>query len=311
MKINLLFIASPREVVPILEEITKADFVADILVITKPPAPAGRGRELRDTPVKTKAEAMGLKVLCPDNLKDKKLLENIKNFSPHIGLCAAYGKIIPPELLKIPQKGILNIHPSLLPRWRGAAPVQRALEAGDKVTGVSFALMTEGLDDGPVVYAEKKEIGEKENAVELMENLMKTAAEVVDRVLWDYLKGSITPKPQEGEITYARKITKEEGKINWNMRAIEIYNKIRAFYPWPGTYTFLKDKLLKIHKANVLNRNTENYPGTIVDVSNHGIEVQCRDGILNILELQLEGKKKIGADEFIRGYKIEEGTRLG
>lgn len=307
---KILFFGSPEEVIPVLEKIVLL-FGQKVLVITKPPSPAGRGMKLKDTPVKVKAENMGLSVMCPSSLKEREFIEKIRDFSPDVGICAAYGKLVPPSILHIPEKGIINIHPSLLPRWRGAAPVQRAIENGDKYTGISFALMTEGLDDGPVLYQEKIVIQDNEDAPALMKKLMLRASEVLENVIEDYLAGKIKPVPQAGEITYAPKLKKEEGRIDWNLSSRTIFNKMRGFCPWPGIYTFWEKRLIKIWGALPLEENSGEKPGTVVKTDNEGIYVQCGEGILKIIELQMEGKRRMNADAFLRGNRLLRGNILG
>ncbi len=312
-KIRVVFYGSPAEAVPVLESLWKDGDVEVCLVVTKEDAPRGRGLKLQPTPVKTFAVEKGIPVLTPRKLSDREFINKIETLAPHVGVCAAFGRIVPVEVINAHQKGIVNIHPSLLPRWRGAAPVQRAIENGDTVTGVTFMLMTEGLDEGPILYQESTEIAPDETARELFQRLMNAAAERICYVIRAYMAGRLKPVPQEGDVSYARKVEKGEGLICWEEPARKIYNKLRAFTPWPGVYTVFQGKRLRIHRGSVVENVVVDCgrPGEIVKTASEGIDVQTGRGLFRITELQMEGRKRITADEFLRGYRIRKGDTLG
>jgi len=303
---RLLFFGSSVFSLSVLEALHKNHRV--IGVITQPDRPKGRGRRIAPTVVKLFAQKEGLFVLDPENL-DQKVLETLKGLLPDIIVVAAYGKILPSEYLKLAPLGAINVHPSLLPKYRGPSPIQWVLLKGEKETGVTTFLMDEGLDSGPILLQEKLPIQDEETYSSLLEKLSHLAARLTLKTLEEMGKGTLIPIPQDHQkACYTKKIDRSLALINWNRPAKEVWNKVRALEGWPCAYTFWQGKLLKIWRASLGEGRGE--PGTIIGLK-EGIEVACSEGSLIIKELQLEGGKRMGSSEFLRGHRLDLGERVG
>jgi len=277
-------------------------------VITQPDRPKGRGRKPAPTVVKLFAQKEGLFVLDPENL-NQKVLEILKGFSPEVLVVAAYGKILPSEYLNLATFGAINVHPSLLPKYRGPSPIQWVLLKGERETGVTTFLMDEGLDSGPILLQERVPIEDEDTYSSLFEKLSGLSAQLILKTLEEMEKGTLMPIPQDHQkACYTQKIDRSLGLINWNRPAREIWNKVRALEGWPCAYTFWKGKLLKIWRASLGNGKGE--PGTIISLK-EGIEIACSDGSLIIRELQLEGGKRMLSFDFLRGHRLDVGERIG
>jgi methionyl-tRNA formyltransferase len=276
------------------------------LVLTQPDRPAGRGLHPAPSPVKRFALARGIELFQPASFKDSKDIERVRAARPDALVVAAYGLLLPAALLDVARHGALNIHASLLPRWRGAAPIQRALLAGDRETGISIMKMDEGLDTGPVLSRSPVAIGDEDDAGTLHERLAELGAQMIAAALDDLAAGRarFVPQPQEG-VTYARKIAKQETVLDWTRPAIELERAVRAFRPAPGASTRLAGSPVKIWRARVVER--ELAPGELAD----DLVAGCGAGALEILELQRAGAKRLGAAEFLRGHPLPAGARLG
>ncbi len=312
MKNRTIFLGTPDFAIPSLEALIR-DGYEIVSVITRPDRESGRGKLVNPSPVKKLAATKGFDIFQPETLKDKKVLDYITGLKPHLIVVAAYGLLITPEVLSVPEFGCLNVHPSLLPRYRGSSPVATAILNGDEVTGVAIMLIDKGLDTGPIL-AQKQELIAKEDTTGLLTSrLARVGAQLLIDTIPKWIEGSIKPLPQdETKAIYTRVINKDDGKISWNSTAFELWRRIRAFDPWPGCYTWWMGKRLKIKKAVPLQGAISDQPGkVIIQPGNEAAAgVVTRDGILGLLEIQLEGKKSLSAAEFIRGHRDFPGSIL-
>ncbi|WP_028842252.1 methionyl-tRNA formyltransferase [Thermodesulfovibrio yellowstonii] len=303
MSSGIIFFGTPEFAVPSLKAlISRGEKI--LLVVTQPDKPKGRGKNLQAPEIKKVALQYELPLCQPEKIKDDNFIKKLKSLNPEFAIVVAYGKILPKEILEIPKHGCINLHASLLPKYRGAAPIQWALINGEKITGVTTMIIDEGLDTGPILLQKEISINDEDNAETLSEKLSVVGAELIIETIDKMRKGIITPKPQTGEITYAPQLKKDDGKINWNNSAKKIFNLVRGTYPWPCAYSFLKDERVKIIKTEVLEGNAA--PGLIIKAKNELI-VGTQEGLLRILLIQPEGKKIMTAKEFISGRKINEG----
>ncbi|MDT3694435.1 MAG: methionyl-tRNA formyltransferase [Mucispirillum sp.] len=306
---KIIFMGTPEIAVPSLKALVENGF--DIpLVITQPDKPKGRGQAVQYPPVKEYALTAGLEVYQPEKIKNNtEVMEKLKSISPDFFAVAAYGKILPQEVLDIPKIAPVNVHFSLLPKYRGPAPVNWAIMNGEEETGVDTMLMDAGMDTGDILLTAKTPILKK-NAGELADELAVTGAELLIKTLNEF--ESITPIKQDNDkATKAPMMNKEMGLINWSQDASQIERMIRAFTPWPASYSMLDNKKIKIFKSDVAEINHNAAAGTIIDVDKDSITVACGNNALKIFELQLEGKKKMDTKSFLAGYKLEKGSLLG
>jgi methionyl-tRNA formyltransferase len=280
------------------------------LVLTQPDRPAGRGQKLVASPVKQVALAHGIPVHQPERLKDPATHAPLIEAAPDLLVVAAYGLILPQAVLDIPKRkpgGCLNIHASLLPRWRGAAPIQRALESGDAATGVTIMQMEAGLDTGPMLLAETVQVGAGETAATLHDRLAVLGGRLIAMALQDIDNLKAVPQPAAG-VTYARKIDKAEAAIDWTRPAAEIERRIRAFDPFPGSTARLGAQTIKVWRARLAEGSGQ--PGEILAVTPAGIAVACGDGALTLVELQKPGGSRLAGADFLRGFAISAGQRF-
>lgn len=305
---KVIFMGTPDIAVPALEKIIEAGHEV-VLVVSQPDKPVGRSKALKHTPVKECALAHGIEVYQPERIRAEESVAFLQQFEVDVIVVEAFGQIVPQAILDIPKHCCVNIHTSLLPKYRGAAPIQWAVLNGDLVTGVTTMRMEAGLDTGDIIMQAEKIINEGETTGTLFERLARAGAKLIVQTLEAIENGTATYTPQdESKVTHTSKITKEMGSIDWNRSAKEIECWIRGMDPWPSAYTKLDDKNVKIWKAKVVSDEQLAKPGTIVRVSKHALEVQTGDGILAILELQIEGKKRMTTDAFLCGYPVEAGT---
>jgi methionyl-tRNA formyltransferase len=281
-----------------------------VAVYTQPDKPAGRGRSLLSPPVKRAAISYGLPVEQPVSLKKAEAVEQLASFHPDIIVVAAFGQILPQSVLDIPSYGCINIHPSLLPRFRGASPVAAAILNGDEFTGATIMLMEAGLDTGPVLARAQIPISAQDTTGSLTEKLSHLAARLLQEVLVCWLRGELVPQPQnEAEATYCSLITKEEGEIDWHQPTMDIWRRVRAFHPWPGYYTQWQGKQLKIIGAVPLLGEGSIEAGRVVALSptignsEAVFGIHTGDAILGVSKVQLEGKRAMAAVEFLRGQR--------
>ncbi len=297
--LRIIFIGTPEFAAIILEKLIKSGYFP-IAVVTGPDKPSGRKQILVPSPVKVLAEKNKIPIFQPEKIINLK--SEIKNLDPDLIILAAYGQIIPKDILDIPRYGALNIHPSLLPKYRGPSPIQTTILNGDSKTGVTIILMDEKIDHGPIL-GQKKIIINKIDSVELTKILAELGGDLLIEILPKYLKGEIKPKPQNhSQATYTKFIKKEDGRINWQKSAEEIERMIRAYYPWPSVFTKIKNKILKIFKVKILKINHKKEPGTVFLTEKKELAVACGQDALVLEEVQFEGKKRITAQEFINGY---------
>ena len=305
---KVIFMGTPDIAVPALEKIIEAGHEV-VLVVSQPDKAVGRSKALKHTPVKECALAHGIEVYQPERIRAEESVAFLQQFEVDVIVVEAFGQIVPQAILDIPKHCCVNIHTSLLPKYRGAAPIQWAVLNGDMVTGVTTMRMEAGLDTGDIIMQAEKIINEGETSGTLFERLARAGAKLIVQTLEAIENGTATYTPQdESKATHTSKITKEMGSIDWNRSAKEIECWIRGMDPWPSAYTKLDDKNVKIWKAKVVSDEQLAKPGTIVRVSKHALEVQTGDGILAILELQIEGKKRMTTDAFLCGYAVEPGT---
>ncbi|MGQ9692448.1 MAG: methionyl-tRNA formyltransferase [Thermaceae bacterium] len=304
---RVAFFGSPAWAVPVLRALEEGHQV--VLVVTAPDKPKGRGLKPTPTPVAEYAAERGLPLLKPERLKGNRgFLEEFQRARPEVAITAAYGKILPKEVLEIPPHGFLNLHPSLLPKYRGAAPVQWALIRGERTTGVSIMKTEEGLDTGPIYLAYETPIGPDETAVELGERLRDKGVELLLEVL-DRLP-FLTPKPQEGEASYAPPLTKEEGRIRFEETAEAIYNRHRGVQPWPGSWFVHRGERVQVLSMRPVPVEQTAPPGTVLEVG-EGVQVQAGEGAVRLLQVKPAGKGGMPAEAWARGRGIQAGVRLG
>jgi len=278
-------------------------------VVTQPDRQKGRGRRILPPPVKVEAERHGVVVMQPLKVKDDDFVKTLRGMNPEMIVVVAYGQILPPEIIHMPEKGCINLHASLLPKYRGAAPINWAIINGDKMTGVTTMLMDEGMDTGPILLKKEVEIGEQETAGSLSEKLAHEGASVLIRTVDLVAEGKIEPLPQSGEVSYAPVLKKSDGLIDWSMPARRLYNFIRGVTPWPGAYTFLNKQRIKITRTDP--RDGSGRPGIIKKVGRDEILVGTGEGLLSILELQPEGRHAMDTRAFLQGRSLEAGMSFG
>jgi methionyl-tRNA formyltransferase len=256
--------------------------------------------------VKLWARERGLEVLQPPKIRGTNFAETLRGYAPDVSVVAAYGKILPQDVLEAPARGSVNVHASLLPRWRGAAPIQRAIAAGDSVSGVTLMKMDEGMDTGPMLAQRKVELAPDETGASLHDVLAKLGGQMVRELLPEYLNGKLHETPQPAGFTMAPMLKKEEGALDFALSAAELERRIRAFTPWPGTYTFFDGALFKVHRARLSNGRGE--PGSVLSTRG-SLEIACGEGSLLLLEVQPEGRRRMSAAELLAGHKIAIGDR--
>ena len=284
--------------------------VVPLAVFTQPDRPAGRGKKLRASPVKDYALAQGIEVRQPESLKDSGIAAEMAEFDADLMVVAAYGLILPQAILNLPRHGCLNVHASLLPRWRGAAPIQAAILAGDEETGVSLMKMTTGLDSGPVFARQPVRIGDKENGGELHDRLAQLGGEILCEYLPDILEAKLEAEPQdETLVTHAGKISRSDAAMTWNNSATELLRQVRAYNPTPGAYFDIDGEQVKCWSAIGIEAQGE-AAGTVVAAGRDGIDVACGDGALRMLELQRPGRGRISAGEIANQLSLS-GRQLG
>jgi methionyl-tRNA formyltransferase len=302
--LSLVFAGTPEFAVPPLEALL-ASAHRVVAVYTQPDRPAGRGRQLTASPVKACATAAGVQVEQPINFKEAAARERLAAYRPDVMVVVAYGLILPQAVLDIPRLGCINIHASLLPRWRGAAPIQRAILAGDTETGVDIMRMEAGLDTGPVLLEARTPIGPRDTGATLHDRLARLGAELLPQAIDGLARGQLQPRAQASEgVTYAHKIQKEEARIDWRKSAIEIDRQVRAFNPWPVAETVLDGEQLRIWDALPLTTASPSTPGTILAVDEAGIEVATGDGALRLTRVQAAGRKAMSAADFARARAL-------
>lgn len=307
---KVVFMGTPDFAVGTLEAIIEAGHEV-VLVVTQPDKPKGRSGALQFPPVKECAVAHGIEVFQPTKIRLEENVEFLRKYDADIFVVAAFGQILPKSILDMPKYGCINVHASLLPKYRGAAPIQWAVINGDPVTGVTIQQMDIGVDTGDIIVTKELAIAGDETGGGLFDKLAVVGAEACLEAMKQIEEGTATRTPQNHEkATHVSMISKEFGLIDWNKSAVEIERLIRGLNPWPSAYTKLDGKTFKIWRAKVLSEATDAMPGEVVSVDKNSLKVQTGDGMLSLVEVQLEGKKRMEIDAFLRGYSVVEGTKL-
>lgn len=308
---RIIFMGTPDFAVGTLEALAAAGHEV-VLAVTQPDKPQGRKQILVAPPVKATAEKLGISVFQPKRVREPEALEVLRGYEPELIVVAAFGQILPKELLDLPKYGCINVHASLLPKYRGAAPIQWAILNGDAVTGVTIMRMDVGLDTGDMIAKAEVAISPEDTGGTLFDRLAKTGAKLCVDTIPSIVDGSAVYTPQDEQAaTKVGQISKKDGRINFTRSAHAIECQIRGLDPWPSAYTSLGGKTLKLWAAQVSDRQTDALPGTVVLVEKDRFGVQTGDGVLICTQVQLEGKKRMSAADFLRGNALEAGSRLG
>ncbi len=308
---KLVYMGTPDYAVPPLKALYEAGYEITA-VVTQPDKPVGRGRKIQECPVKLLAKELGLTVFQPERIKRAEAVEELKKFEADVFVVAAFGQILSREILMMPRLGCVNIHASLLPKYRGASPIQSAVLNGDEYSGVTIMQMDEGIDTGDILFQKSIKLDENETGGSLFDRLSVLGAELIVEALPAIEKGDFTPIRQDSEAaSHTKMISKEEGKINFAKAALSVERQIRAMNPWPSAYTFMEGRQLKIWAAKSESESSDAAAGTVLYTDKDSFAVACGEGVLHILEVQLEGKKRMGAGDFLRGVSLKTGDRLG
>lgn len=308
--LDIIFMGTPAFAVPSLEALAAAGHRV-LAAVTQPDRPVGRGRQLTPPPVKHSAQRLGIPVLQPEKIRTEAFAREMAALAPDVLVVVAFGRILPAALLNLPRLGAVNIHGSLLPRYRGPAPIQWALINGDAVTGVTAMLMDEGLDTGPTLCAREVAIRPEDTSATLHDRLSMAGAELLITALEGLASGTLTPLVQDDrQATYAPLLAKKDGRIAWQKPARELACFIRGMTPWPGAYTFHGDRRLKIFRAQPLAAATDETPGRVLPGFEDELRVATGDGVLSILEIQGESGKRLAIRDFLRGHHLPPGTLL-
>lgn len=307
---KVIFMGTPEFAVPTLEKLFHDGH--DIsLVVTQPDRPSGRGKKLKKSEVKIKAEELNLNIFQPIKIKDIENVEIIKSHNPDIIVVVAYGQILSKEILELPKYGCINVHASLLPKLRGAAPLNWAIINGEKKSGVTTMLMDVGLDTGDMLLKSEVEIDEHMTVENLHDLLKEEGGDLLIKTLKQIENNNLTPIKQDDSMSsYAPTLNKENTRIDWNENALDIHNKIRGLSPFPGAYFIMDESNVKIYKSSYINENSQYPPGYVIKSADDGIYVQTKDGILIIEEFQMPGKKRMPVSAFLRGNKFPEKINL-
>ena len=310
---RIIFMGTPEFAVPSLEALIRSAYQV-VAVYTQPDRKAGRGQVVMSSPVKQLALLKGLKVVQPESLKAAGAVEGLADFAPDLIVVVAFGQILPAEILDLPKLGCLNVHPSLLPRHRGASPIATAILQGDEVTGVTIMLLDAGMDTGPILNQREVPISADDTTGLLTSKLAQTGAQLLAEILPLWFEGQIKPQPQEeSRASYSKVINKNDGEINWRLSTLELWQRVRAFDPWPGCYAWWRGKRLRLGQVVPLYAERSGEPGEVIALSPPApvvVGVGTGDGILGLLRIQLEGKKEMSAEEFVRGQRDFIGSNL-
>lgn len=307
---NLIFMGTPGFAVPSLERLHESRHKV-VLVVTQPDKPSGRGKKLKKSEVKEKAEELGLEIFQPDKIKNEENIEVLKSYKPDAIVVVAYGQILSKDILNLPRLGCINVHASLLPKLRGAAPLNWALIKGEKKTGITTMLMNEGLDTGDMLLKAEVEIDENMNVGDLHDILMHKGADLLLETLEKLEKNELSPQKQDDSLSsYAPMINKEDRKINWKLPAKDIHNLIRGLSPWPTAYFTMDEDTVKVYKASYINDDSDYQPGYVIKANKDGIFVKAGEGAVILKEIQMPGKNKMPVEAFLRGNKFPEKIML-
>lgn len=309
-KPRILFMGTPEFAVPTLEGLVR-EGCSVIAAVTQPDRPRGRGRKSEPPPVKTAAERLGITVLQPERVRDGEFLRVFRELAPELVVLVAFGQILPAEIIDFPAMGCINVHPSLLPRYRGAAPINWALIRGETRTGVTIIRMDAGVDSGDILLQEETPIGPEDNFDSLHDRLAEQGARLLLKAVEGLVSGAAERRPQDHFLaTPAPRLKKEDGHVNWNDGVREILNRIRGLSSSPGAYAFIKGRQLKIFAAEIEPAGVSGAPGSIGQETEMGLPVAAADGYVYLKEVQLEGKKRMSVRDFLRGFRISPGETL-
>jgi len=308
-KVRVCFLGTPEFAVTSLKQLVSDSHYEVVGVVTQPDRPAGRKMQLTPSPVKAFAMAQGLKVISPEKVSQELIMQEIETWSAEIAVVVAFGQILSQKFLDLFRFGAVNVHGSILPRWRGAAPIQRALEAGDSDSGVTLQRVVKQLDAGDILGLRRIKITPEMNAQELYQEMARLGAELLHVELMDYVRGNLAPIPQdETRVTLAKKIDKSEALIHWSQTAEQIHNKVRAFVMGPGTFSILAGKKIKIHRTKVASGKAQ--PGVVAKVTEDSLFIGTGDGLLELLEVQPESRNRMVIKDFLKGHPLKEGDRF-
>lgn len=318
-KVRVCFLGTPEFAVTCLKRLLDDPHYEVVGVVTQPDRPAGRKMVLTPTPVKNLAQARGLRVMSPESVNKELILQEVQKWNAEVAVVVAFGQIVSQKFLDSFRFGCVNVHASILPRWRGAAPIQRAVEFGDKETGVALQKMVKELDAGDVIGVRKTPITSEMTALELHDQLAVLGADLLHVELMDYVRGNLVPTPQDVSTVpawalYAKKIDKTESEISWNKTAEQIHNKVRALTMGPGAWTTYAGKKLKIHKTRVATSSVtakDSKPGVIADVNDKSIFVATTEDVIELLEVQPESRNRQSVTDFLKGNPIKKGEQFG
>jgi len=314
--LRIVYFGTPEFAVPTLRRLVEPGAATlpheVVALVSQPDRPKGRGHRLAPTPTKELALARGIPVLQPERLKEQAFLDQISTLSPDIGVVAAYGRLLPEQLLNIPRLGMINVHASVLPRWRGAAPVHRAVIAGDRETGITIMRVVKELDAGASFKQIRRAIGPDETSVDVERDLADMGADLLADVLQEIAEGRATETPQDGSLaTYAPKITKEEGAVDWSLPAERLHDLVRGLQPWPLVSGRINGARVLVHRTALTSAVSPDRPGTIVRAEPERLEVVAGDGhVLRLITLQPEGRRAMSAREFLAGRHVAPGTKV-
>jgi len=308
---RIVFMGTPIAAASSLERLLQGPDTV-VGVVTQPARPAGRGQKEAPTPVRRAAEGRRIPLLAPEKIRDPAFFEALKSLAPALVVVVAYGRILPQSILDLPPRGCLNVHYSLLPRYRGAAPIAWAILNGEEKSGVTTMRLVEKMDAGPIFLQREIPLAPDETAASLEARLIPLGAELLLETIRRLKEGNLTPRPQrEEDATYAPMLKKEDGEIEWSQRAQEIERRVRALYPWPSAFTWWQGRLLKIYRSAVIQAGEEGALGEVVRADGGGLWVATGRGLLGLEEVQLENRKRLGATEFLKGARMKKGDRLG
>ncbi|MFO1486872.1 MAG: methionyl-tRNA formyltransferase [Verrucomicrobiota bacterium] len=312
--LRIIFMGTPELAAVSLRALLAHPEFEVVAVVTQPDQPKGRGLKLQASPVKEVAGQRNIPVLQPERARDEPFIGQLREFHPDLIAVAAYGQILPQSILDLPRLGCLNVHTSLLPKYRGASPIQRAVLNGDPTSGVTIMKMDAGMDTGAILTQQTTPITPADNAQTLHDRLAEIGASLLVRTIPEYAAGNIQPRPQPSEgVSFAPKIKKSDGQLDWHQPAVALWNRVRGLSPWPGAFTFLpgspQPTLLKLWVAEVVSQNGA--PGEVLSADKAGIVIGCGADSLRVLELQREGGRRLSAQEFLAGCPLKPGQRLG
>ncbi len=309
---RVVFAGTPEFSLSSLEALVAHPGVELVAVYTQPDRPSGRGKKLTSSPIKTRALELDIPVYQPENFRQQDSIEQLQSLQADLMVVTAYGLILPQEVLQAPALGCVNVHASLLPRWRGAAPIQRAIEAGDKQTGVTLMQMEAGLDTGPMLAKSVIDIDPAETGGSLHDKLSMIGGRLLSDALDAIADSALKPEIQdESQASYAAKLVKSEARVDWQEPAEVLARKVRAFNPWPMANTKYADQVIRILSATVLAQSSSDTPGTVIEISSEGICIAAGEGCLLITKLQKAGSKPMAAKDFLNGSKIKVGDCVG